>query len=161
MVAYPQLQVILDTAPSNIQAVGSSALAGAVGEASDSGHVHPNTGLFIRQTGTPQAGVTLTGTSQTICQWQVPSDGLVHRFLCFASFVVTVLSIGGAVTVSYTAPDGTAGSATLSGGGLSVGVSATPTPNSVLVKPGSNVTVTQSTGLSLGTVTAWAEIWGT
>jgi hypothetical protein len=39
--------VVLDTTASDIQALGASAVAGSIGQASDAGHVHPYTGLAV------------------------------------------------------------------------------------------------------------------
>lgn len=117
---------------------------------------------MVQQAATPFAGYTLVNGTGNIITWAVPNDGRLHRFAVFASEDVISATTGGAVTVSWTLPDGTAASwvilpATQGATGF---VAAQNSSYLVLCRPGTTVTVTQSSALTGGSAVAWAEIWG-
>lgn len=116
---------------------------------------------MARQAATALAGYTLVNGTGTIISWVIPNDGQLHRFTVFASEDVTGATTGGAITVSWTMPDGTTASwvilpATQAATGFVTG----QVSYQVLARPGTTVTVVQSSALTAGSAVAWAEIWG-
>lgn len=113
------------------------------------------------QAATPLAGYTLVNGTGTVLTWNVPNDGKLHRFTVYASQDVTVATTGGNIAVSWTMPDNTGGAwGVLPGTQASLGFNFSQTSYLVLAKPGTTVTVTQSSALTAGAAVAWAEIWG-
>lgn len=106
---------------------------------------------------TGQAGYVLVNGTGTIYTWTAPADGGLHRFTLNATQHVTVAETGGVIQVAFTAPDGTASTFNLFAGGSGVGV--TSGTGSRQVQAGSTVTVSQSTALTLGAATIWADLW--
>ena len=109
-------------------------------------------GTFALVNGTP---VFLT--------WNVPNDNQNHRFMVAVSQVVTGAETGGQVSVTATPPGGAAVSTPVvapnNGIGTNLGNSGARqlTP----AAPGTTVTVAQSSALTAGAATVYAEIWGT
>jgi hypothetical protein len=105
------------------------------------------------------AGFNLQNATPGILTWNVPNDGALHRFMLTAIQHVTVAETGGAVTFSFTAPDGTAvnGVSAFAGGG-GTGISAATTDR--LVQAGTTVTLVQASALTAGAAILWAQIWG-
>jgi hypothetical protein len=113
------------------------------------------------QAATPFAGVALVNGTPVILTWTAPNDGRLHRHLILASEDVLSAMTGGYVSVSFTAPDGAVFTYTLFNGGVaSTGFNGSLFTYPVIVRPGTNVTVNQSTALTAGSATLWAEIWG-
>jgi hypothetical protein len=108
---------------------------------------------------TPVTGYTLVNGTGTILTWTAPADGNMHRVLLTVEQVVTSLETGGAVTWTYKTMDGTSHVPTVLAGGSAAGASIT---NAImyLVPAGVTVTLAQSSALSAGAATVWAEIWG-
>lgn len=116
---------------------------------------------MARQAATAFAGYTLVNGTGTIISWAIPNDGQLHRFTVFASEDVISATTGGAITVSWTLPDGTAASfVILPATQAATGFVAAQVSYQVLARPGTTVTVTQSSALTGGSAVAWAEIWG-
>lgn len=116
-------------------------------------------GLGLRAA-TPAGGFALQDATPVILSWAVPDDGALHRVMFFATAVVGSTATGGAVNVTFEAPDGTAVAWGIIPGGQGAGYAYNQSnilPS--LVKAGSLVTVTQ-TALTAGAVRLWAEIWG-
>jgi hypothetical protein len=109
---------------------------------------------------TPVGGFALQNGTPTVFTWTAPNDGNNHRVLVFASLGVSSAQTGGAVTVQITDPSGNVGTHTLYAGGLGTGSSTGPGEFSMIVKPGSTVTVAQSSAQTLGAATLYAELWG-
>lgn len=111
---------------------------------------------------TPLAGFALQNGTPTIISWTAPNDGKLHRFLLSATQHVTSAQTGGGVNVTYTAPDGSAGTLFPFGAGNGVGVSGplAASQGPVEVEAGSTVTVVQGGALTAGAATVWAELWG-
>jgi hypothetical protein len=114
------------------------------------------------QATTGAAGFALVNGTPTIITWTAPSDGNLHRFMIFSSIYVPVTTTGGSILAQYTKP-GAAGQ-----------VSHTLYPASVaapgdilasnkyleLIAPGTTVSILQTSAMTAGTATLWAEIWG-
>jgi hypothetical protein len=65
------------------------------------------------------------------------------------------------VRLAITTPDGfTAGTVTIYSGASGTGVPAIQQPSQVIVAAGSTVTLQQSSALTAGAATVWAELWG-
>lgn len=104
-------------------------------------------------------GFALQNATPTILTWVVPNDGQMHRFAVFGGVNVTSGETGGAIGVTYKYPDGTSSTDSLVNGGLSSGhqlYNARLAP----VQAGATVTVNQTSALTGGTASTWAEIWG-
>jgi hypothetical protein len=108
------------------------------------------------------AGFALVNGTPTILSWTVPNDGNLHRFAIFGSLSVTENETGGNIGYAYVLPDGTQTSFELVAGNVNFAPSGEQAPftNLAIVAPGSLVTVSQSTALTAGAATLWAEIWG-
>lgn len=105
-------------------------------------------------------GFALQNATPTILSWTAPNDGNLHRFVILSAISVIVSETGGTCIVACTNPDGTSASHTLTGGGSSVGDVQQGNFFNRVIKAGTTVTVSQSSALTLGQATIWAEIWG-
>jgi hypothetical protein len=114
---------------------------------------------FQPQAATPAAGFALQNGTPTILTWTPPNDGKLHRFIVFASLVVGSAETGGAIAQGFTDPSGVSRSQALFNGGLGAGF-ASPNNFSYTVQGGQPVTIAQSSALTVGAATLWAEIWG-
>lgn len=119
-------------------------------------------GGLLRQAATPQAGFALQNATPALFTWNVPSDGQLHRFMLLGELLVTVAQTGGAVVLGYTDPSGGAQTSTVFGGGLGVGAQPVQLgePITRICRPGSTVTVSQSSAQTAGAATAYLELWG-
>ena len=105
------------------------------------------------------AGFALQNATPNILTWTAPSDSNQHTVLVTCVQHVTVAETGGAVQMTWTGPDGTAGTAqSLFAGGASPTVKAANAQ--AVVQAGSVVTVQQSSALTAGTCTVWTTIFG-
>jgi hypothetical protein len=104
------------------------------------------------------AGFALQNATPAILTWTAPNDGQVHRVLVFAEVNVSVAETGGLVQAHMTDAGGTAGTLQLDAGGHGTGffVSATRT---LLVQPGSTLTISQDSALTVGAAAFFAELW--
>jgi len=122
----------------------------------------PSTALVL-QASTGAAGVALVNGTPAIISWTAPNDGNLHRFIFQGSRNVTVTEVGGALAVTYTT-NGASGAQSLT---IAAGSTAAPS-NAALsnsgfgatIAPGTTVTVAQTSALTSGTCTVYAEIWG-
>ena len=107
---------------------------------------------------TGDAGFALQNGTPTILTWTAPADGNLHRAWIVYNGHVTVAETGGAVNASWTLPDGTGTvSPTLASG--TSGVGGGQASCAAMIEPGSTITVKQTSALTVGAATAWAEIW--
>jgi hypothetical protein len=112
------------------------------------------------QAATPLAGVALQNATPTLLSWTTPADGQLHRFTYFCAMDIAVTQVGGNVNIQWSAPDGSAQGYTLFVGGQGAGQNFTQTFLGVLVQAGSAVNIVQTSALTSGAATLWAEIWG-
>lgn len=119
--------------------------------------VAPVLGLLVPA---PLAGFALQNATPTIATWTAPNDGQNHRFAIIATQTVSSLETGGIVSVTFTAPDGTASTHTLYPGGSAAGETNPSTGFTRVCKAGTAVSVVQSSALTVGAAVVWAEIWG-
>jgi hypothetical protein len=116
---------------------------------------------LLASTGTSGFALQATGGTfpASIISWTAPSDGNMHRVAVFLTMGYSSAT-GGQIKATLTDPGGTARNdqliAALSD---STGSSYSSNPT-CLIEAGSTFTLEQGTGLSAGTATIWAEIWG-
>jgi hypothetical protein len=116
---------------------------------------------LIRQASTVATGYVLVNGTGTVISWTAPNDGNPHRVVLLASLAVTVTEVGGQITCSYTAPDGTATSHTVySSGQAATDVIVMGAPFSIIIGANTTFTVTQNAALTSGAAKLFAEIWG-
>jgi hypothetical protein len=115
---------------------------------------------MLATTGT--AGYTLVNATGTILTWTAPADGNMHRVMLFGQTWVTTTEVGGALAISITDPGGhSSGSQTVDSGSHGVNFHQLGSGYwNLLVEAGSTVTLSQSSALTTGAATLWAEIWG-
>jgi len=104
-------------------------------------------------------GYTLVNGTGNIVSWTAPNDGNKHRVIVFAGLSVTSLLTGGACKIAFTL-GGEAGLFTLFAGGEGIAAYQPASADSIIVDPDTAVTVEQTSVLSSGAGTVWAEIWG-
>lgn len=115
---------------------------------------------LAKQAATAVTGYALANVTGTIISWTAPNDGNLHRFMIFCAQSVMSAETGGTVLVMCTNPDGTAASHQLYPGGSGTGDIQQSNPFTRMVKAGTTVSITQTTALTGGAATMWAEIWG-
>lgn len=115
---------------------------------------------LAKQADTGPAGFALQNATPVILTWTAPNDGNAHPVIVIASQYVTSAETGGAVSVSATVPNGNSGSPTLFSAGHGTGLFPPSSPIALIVEAGSTVTVQQSSALTAGAATVWAQIWG-
>ena len=111
---------------------------------------------------TPAAGFALQNGTPVIITWTAPNDGKLHPVLVVAALDVTVAETGGAVGVTVAAGAGLGVTNPIFAGGKGIGNyqgadSGVPDTNLVL-GPGQTVTVAQTSALTLGAATVFAQI---
>lgn len=116
---------------------------------------------------TGAAGYSKTNSTANILSWTAPSDGNLHRAMCFYASHVTVAETGGQVTFGSqstggggTLIDSSAGWATVDNGGNGTGLRASQNVSYLMVAAGSTIYLYQATALTAGTTKLFAEIWG-
>lgn len=142
------------SATTAFDAAGAAATAQSTAETYAAGLVSP---LLQLQATTGISGVALANGTPTITSWTAPSDGNMHRFMAISSLHVTSAETGGLVNVTWTAPGGAAGSASLMNSNLGTGLWYDSAP--LLLAPGATVSIVQASALTAGAATIWAEIW--
>lgn len=103
------------------------------------------------------AGYTLVNGTGTILSYNVPNDGLVHTVNVATNMNVASLETGGQIQVTFTTPDGTAQTFQQHAAGLAAGLARTN--SACLCKPGTTVTLQQSSALTGGAATLWGSMW--
>lgn len=153
----------LDAIASDIQPVGPAAAAGSAGKAADARHVHAGISP-VASTG--ESGYALVNGTGTIISWTAPSDGNLHVFSIFARLIVATGLTGGAI---YAGNGGTI----LTGGTVNSGaflwaanqgagdyfLTKTTLAGNGVLGPGEQIYIKQSTAVSAGAGTVFAEIW--
>lgn len=114
---------------------------------------------MTKQADTGPAGFALQNATPTILSWTVPNDGNAHPVLIMASQYVTSAETGGAVSATITVPSGNSGSPTLFSAGHGTGLFPPSGTLTMIAEAGSTVTIQQSSALTVGAATVWAQIW--
>lgn len=105
---------------------------------------------------TTTGGVALLGRAQTILSWTAPSDGKLHSVTIHAALHVSSTEVGGAVGATANPGPGSA-SASIFSGSLPVGIYENSA--ALLSGPGQQVEFQQTSSLTSGTATVYAQIW--
>jgi hypothetical protein len=108
---------------------------------------------------TGAAGFALANATPTIFQWTAPNDGNVHRIMLIAQLNVTSAETGGVVNLQFTDLQGNFQSRQTFAGALGTGFTQGSSPMSFLVQAGQTVFLAQSSALTLGLATVFAELW--
>lgn len=109
---------------------------------------------------TPLSGVPLTNGTQTIFTWTAPNDGNMHRVALYQVSYCSSAATGGGISLNWTLPDGTHTIGKSYTGGYGAGTGNNLEGQGGLVAPGTTVTFSQTTALTAGAATIWAELWG-
>lgn len=104
------------------------------------------------------AGFTLQNGTPTIASWTAPNDGQMHRVTVYGSLFCSVAMTGGAISLVYTDMGGNVNTTQIWGGSFGTGPQAS-TSKTVTCKPGTTVSLIQSSALTLGAAVAWPELW--
>jgi hypothetical protein len=107
---------------------------------------------------TSSTGVALIGASQTILTVLIPSDGKVHQVILTAAVYVTAALTGGAVQTTFTAYPGTSVRHTFTTTTVGTRMYSSTTTAQTLVKPGTRVSVKQTTAMTAGAAKVYAKI---
>ena len=108
---------------------------------------------------TGATGFALTGATPTILTWTSPNDGNMHRVQVYYQQTVTSAETGGAVGLTATGPGGANVSNATQFNAGGAGTGSAWTTASRLVAPNTTVTVNQSSALTVGAATVYAEMW--
>lgn len=108
---------------------------------------------------TPAAGTPLVNGTPSILTWTAPNDGQVHEFELVATLAVASLETGGAVGLTFTFPGGGAAAPAVFTAGQAVGSFNGSVGAKRLVAPGTTVTLAQTSALTGGAATLFAQIW--
>jgi hypothetical protein len=123
---------------------------------------YPVKALQLQAT-TGVAGIALVNGTPTILTWTAPSDGSMHPVQILGIVGVASGETGGGVNVAYTDMAGNAQNSVLVSGSLGAGsqpFSNVLNKTMILLPSGGTVSIAQSTALTAGAATLWAEIWG-
>jgi hypothetical protein len=109
------------------------------------------------------SGFALVNGTPTIISWTAPNDGQLHRVEVFASVLVTSTETGGILRVTWMGPGASTAQATQLLGASNAASTASYAPNASMtftIQPNTTVSVVQGSALTVGSATAYAEIWG-
>ena len=122
------------------------------------GFPQPTVGLQ-RQAVTPATGFALQNATPIILTWTAPNDGQVHSVVLCVSLAVAVTEVGGALQYTATA-GGQVSTRTVNGGGVAGpgGFAGLAANSALVIDPGTTITFSQSSALTSGTATVFAEI---
>lgn len=117
---------------------------------------------LLQQATTGGSGYALVNGTGTIISWTAPNDGNMHRVLVFAVLHITSNETGGTIALNFDLPDGTTGNKTIFSQNQSASVVyplANNCPQFLLVEANTAVSLSQSTALTGGAATLFAELW--
>lgn len=108
---------------------------------------------------TPPGGFAKQNATPTIFSWNVPNDGQPHRVALYATQYCATAETGGGIQLTYTGPGGNVINTGVLTAGATVGGSI-GTAKLTPVLAGSVVSLSQSSALTAGATTVYAELWG-
>ena len=119
-----------------------------------------NPALNLQAT-TGEAGFALQDATPVILSWTAPNDGNLHRTTVASIISISAAITGGQIRVEAYPPDGAglASSTIYTGTNGPFSAFATFTPV-FTIGPGTTVQVVQTSAVTAGAATLWAEIWG-
>lgn len=107
---------------------------------------------------TAAAGVGLINNTQTFLSWTSPNDGQLHPVLTVGVLIVSVLEVGGAISITYTLAGvqatHTVIAAAQAAGNVPLGTGNQP----VVIDPNTTVSLTQSSALTGGSSILYATL---
>ena len=107
---------------------------------------------------TSATGVALINGTQTLLTATVPNDGKVHQAYIMTLKTVTATITGGKLTLSWTWPTGLISPYTTTNTAAAEYPKTSTALGGVLVKPGTTVTVKQTTAMTAGAAKVYAKI---
>jgi hypothetical protein len=118
--------------------------------------VTPVLSALTRRAITPAGGFALQNGVPTIITWTTPNDGQPHRFQVSAAQNVTVAETAGAVQITYTDPAGNPATVALFPGASGAGAQYGSADR--LAAPNTAISVAQSSALTAGAASVWADL---
>lgn len=112
---------------------------------------------LFRVANTAAAGVALINGTQTIVSWTAPNDGALHRVLIVVGLNIATVATGGDISVNVTPNTGVQILSTGSGRGYTGWMPVNG--GNYVVLANATVAVVQSSALTAGSGTVYAEIW--
>ena len=117
-----------------------------------------SSGTGIVTAETSATGVALINGAQTILTATVPNDAKPHQAIVTVFKVVTAALTGGAVVMAVTDIAGTAFTLAIAGTAVGTYTHSSTTNSTFLLKPGTTVTVKQTTAMTAGAAKVYAKI---
>jgi hypothetical protein len=120
-------------------------------------------GTLAKQAATPLAGFALQNATPTILTWTPPNDGQLHRYHLIVFLLVTSNTTGGDISITFNDPANFSSHPTvILGGTQGTGPHGTTLQGyeDIPVPGGQAVTLSQTSAMTVGAATLWAEIWG-
>lgn len=108
------------------------------------------------QATTGTAGYVQTNGTGTVVSYTAPSDGKLHTVNLFGSVIITSTQTGGIISMTWTL-GGNSHTTQIDGGAHSAGTVPIATATA-LIDPGTTVSVTQSSALTVGAATVYATL---
>jgi len=113
---------------------------------------------------TGASGFALQNGTPNVLTWTAPNDGNMHRVLVMAVLHCTSTETGGAVSLTFTLPDGTSGSKAIFAANNTTGAIGVPTsqngPAFMLIEANTTIALVQTSALTGGAAVVFAEFWG-
>lgn len=120
--------------------------------------IYPNAASDLQvRAKTATAGFPLINGTPTILSYTTPNDGQKHSILVASSKSVSVLEVGGVITVSFFI-NGVQGFSNIFPGGNGVGDTPENNPVAIMVDPNTVVSVFQGSALTAGASILYASI---
>ena len=94
-------------------------------------------------------------------QWTAPGDGRMHMVVCPVLQYVSSAETGGAVKLEATTSQGPVQQVIVFAGGSGTGVGGSTNGEllTILVEPGQAISLQQTSALTGGAATVWAQLW--
>jgi parallel beta-helix repeat protein len=108
--------------------------------------------------GTGDAGFALEDGTPTIVSWTAPDDGNAHQVVLIGALSVSSAETGGEVSLSAPLPNTATIVSTFFNGGQGQ-YTAVGNFTAAVIGPGTTVVLEQSTALTAGAATVWAQLW--
>jgi hypothetical protein len=108
---------------------------------------------------TGAAGYALADSTGPVISWTAPADGNLHRFIVFASAYCTSAETGGEIEITYTMPNGDAVTVEVFSPNQAAGQILPDNATLFVLESGGTVSLNQTSALTAGAATMWAEIW--
>lgn len=121
---------------------------------------NPPAGGLSRVATTGDGGFALQDATPNILEWTAPDDGNLHVVQLFSAMDVTIAATGGAVGVNLSVGGGVTVQPVFNGNlGVALYEGSNGYPLSYVVGPGVTVTMQQTSALTAGAATLYAELW--